>query len=31
MDDGKLGANIHASISGVINEVNANFIRIVRQ
>jgi Na+-translocating ferredoxin:NAD+ oxidoreductase RnfC subunit len=28
MDDGKLGANIHASIDGVIKDVNSEFVRI---
>lgn len=28
IDEGKLGANIHASISGIVTEVNSDFIRI---
>lgn len=28
MEEGKLGANIHASISGKITEINSNFIKI---
>ena len=30
MDEGKLGANVHASISGKVSQLSDNFVKIVK-